>query len=129
DATAVSALVAYPQRQKNVDDSRETPAGDICRQHWRHDRPIGRTGRESEQTGIPDIIDVVPGLVNAWPALAVAGDRAIDQFRVDLLQFVVAETEPVHHAGTELLNHNVRALDQRHELFAVSVALQIERHA
>ena len=28
-----------------------------------------------------------------------------------------------------MLNQNVRALDQRHELFAVSVALQIERHA
>src|SRR4029079_24101 len=108
DATAVSALVACPQRQKNVDDSRETPAGDICRQHWRHDRPIGRTGLQIEQTGIPDIIDVVPGLVNAWPALAVAGDRAIDQFRVDLLQFVVAATEPVQNPRSAWFNQNYR---------------------
>ncbi len=28
-----------------------------------------------------------------------------------------------------MLNQNVRALDQRHELFALSGALQIERHA
>jgi len=44
--------------------------------------------------------------------LTVAGDRAIDQTRVDLPQRFISETEALHDAGPEILDENVRGFDQ-----------------
>src|SRR6185312_11622234 len=67
------------------------------------------------------------GCASAGAALAIAGDRAIDQPRIERAHVGVAETEPRHHAGTELLNQDVGAHEQRLELFAVGLALEIDR--
>ena len=42
---------------------------------------VDRAGLQIQQAGIADVIDVVAGLVGARAALAVAGNRTIDQLR------------------------------------------------
>ena len=55
---------------------------------------------------------VIAGLVAIRSGLAEAGHRAIDQPRVDLGQRGVADAEPVHHAGAEILHDHVGVGDQ-----------------
>ena len=86
-------------------------------------------GLQRQQPGVADVVDVVTRLRGARAGLAVAGDRAIDQPRIDLAQRLGAETEPRHHAGPELLDQDVGALDQRHQPGAVALVLEIEHQA
>ena len=86
-------------------------------------------GLQRQQAGRADVVDVVPGFSRARPGLAVAGDRAIDQPRVDLAQRVVAEAQPRHHAGAELLDQHIGALDQWHQPVAVGAVLEVQHQA
>ena len=43
-----------------------------------------------------------------WPDLTVAADAREDDSRVDSLEFLVTQSQPVHHAGPEVLHHDVR---------------------
>ena len=61
--------------------------------------------------------------------LAVAGDRAIDQPRIDLAQRLVAEPEAVHHAGAEILDQDIGFRDQpMNERDRIGI-LEVEREA
>ena len=128
-AAAFAGAVASPQREQDVHHRRQRAAADVGDQRRRHVRPIQRAGLQRQQSRVADVVDVVPGLRSARPALAVAGDRAIDQPRIDLAQRPGPETEPRHHAGPELLDQNVGALDQRHQPGAVGFVLEIEHQA
>ena len=44
--------------------------------------------------------------------LPVAGDRAIDQPRIDPAQRLVAEPETIHHAGPKILDQDIGFRDQ-----------------
>ncbi len=44
--------------------------------------------------------------------LSVAGDRAINQARIDLAQRLITEAQAIHHAGAKILHDNIRFLDQ-----------------
>ena len=59
--------------------------------------------------------------------MAVAGDRTIDQARVYRVQRLVSEPEPVQRAWAEILDQNVRPLDQAVEELAASILFEIER--
>src|SRR5262249_32349644 len=69
------------------------------------------------------------GLAGARPTLSVAGDRAIDEARVDLAHVVIGEAEPLHDAWPELLDQNVGAFDERAKARTLVVARKVERHA
>jgi len=75
---------------------------------------------------VTDVVEIVAGLASARPALPVARDRAVHQPWVHGLERFVSEIEPLHHAGPELLDQDVGALNQRHELIAGLWALEIE---
>ncbi len=106
-------------------------------------------GHPGEQVGDgrPDALGVVrpgagdrhePGLalrdlvVAGAPALGAvvpeAGDRQDDEARVELEQPRRREAEPVEHARAEVLEEHVRPLDERREVPAPVVALEVERH-
>ena len=44
--------------------------------------------------------------------LAISGDRAIDQFRIERVQGRVIEPQAAHHAGSEIFDQNVSAREQ-----------------
>ncbi len=109
---ALPGLGALQKRQQNIDHRRECAAADVGDQRRRHGRPVDRPRRERKQPGLADIVDVVAGFAALRAGLAVAGDRAIDQPRVLLAHGLVAEPEPLHHAGAKLLHQHVGARDQ-----------------
>jgi hypothetical protein len=59
---------------------------------------------------MPERLDlaVVACLVPIWPGGAEAGDRAVDQARVDRPQRRVADAQAIHHAWPEILHNHVR---------------------
>ena len=61
--------------------------------------------------------------------LAVAGDRAEDQFRVEFMQRSVVELQPPHHAGTKILDQHVRGRDQPANGFQALGRFQIQHQA
>src|SRR5690348_804571 len=88
-----------------------------------------RSRLQIQQTGIPDIIEIVSGFIHTRSALAIAGDRTINEPWIDRTHVVVSKAKPGHHARPKLFDENVRALDQRNEPGAVCPDLEIERHA
>ena len=72
---------------------------------------------------------VLPGCAGARTHVAVSRDRAIDQARVALAQRLVAQAKAVHHAGPEVLDHDVRVLAQPLSERPSVRMLEIDRHA
>ena len=72
---------------------------------------------------------VVPRLIAPRPGLAEAGDRGIDHARPSGRDRLVAESQTVHRAGTEVLHEHVRPIEQLLENPARLRLLQIERQA
>ena len=58
--------------------------------------------------------------------LAVAGDRAVDDPRVLLAHPLVADAEPVEHAGPEGLEHDVVFAHEPQQRLAPALVLQVE---
>src|SRR6476646_11588681 len=69
------------------------------------------------------------GFVHARPALAIAGDRTVNESRIDRAHVYVAKTKPRHHARPKLFDQNVSALDERNEFGTVSLIFEVERYA
>ena len=71
----------------------------------------------------------IGGTGGARARLPVAGDRAIDQFGIVLAERGVVEAQPRHHAGPEVLDHDVgqggKLIDDR----LGGLALQVDRKA
>ena len=62
----------------------------------------------------------------ARAVLPVAGDRAVDDLRVDLAQRLVADAEPVEHARAEGLEHDVGVAHQAQQHLAAGLRLEVE---
>ena len=65
----------------------------------------------------------------AGPRVAEAAERRVDDSRVALADDLVAQPEPVHHAGPHVLEHGVGLLAQAEEGLAVGFVLQVEGDA
>ena len=119
----------WRKAEQDVHHRRQRAAGDVGDQRRRHHRPVGRPGVERQQSGMADVVEIVPGLAGARAGLAVAGDRAIDQLGIDRAHRLIAEPQPRHHAGAELLDQHIGAGQQRHKLVAIGLVLEIEHEA
>ena len=82
-----------------------------------HRRPVLGAG-QPEQADQPEVVHVVAGALGVGAVLAVAGDRAEDDRRVRLAHPLVADAEPVEHAGAEAVEDDVVALDQAQQRLA-----------
>ena len=71
--------------------------------------------------------DVIGGQVAHGAVLAEAGDGAVDDLGVDLLQILVGEAQLLHHAGLEVLHHDVAGLD--HIIDQVLALFQVDGDA
>ncbi len=126
DVSALSGLLAIQQGQQNVDNCRISTAGDVCCQKWRHCRMLGRSHAQGQQTGIPDIIQVMTCLEGARARLAISADRTVNDAGIDERHGVVSEPQPFHHTRPELLDNNVCLADQRQQELKLSLRLQIQ---
>ena len=61
---------------------------------------------------------------------AEARDSAVDQPGLDIFQFFIAQPQPFHDAGTEVLNYRIRLFNQPSEYPApAAFAAQVEGYA
>ena len=68
----------------------------------------------------------MPRAVAVGPVLAVAGDRAVDEPGVLLAQALVADAEPVHHAGAEALEQHVGLAHEPQQHLAPGLGLEVD---
>jgi hypothetical protein len=126
EMAALPGAVTLAQAEQNVDHRRQGAAADVGDQRGRHDRPVGRAGVERKEPSVGYVVEIVPGLAGARAGLAVAGDRAIDQPRVDRAHRIVAEAEPSHDPGAELLHQHVGAPKKSSKLVGTVFSLEVE---
>ncbi|MNL09996.1 hypothetical protein D3C87_1307830 [compost metagenome] len=69
---------------------------------------------------------VLAGPLQVGAAVAIAGARAIDDARIDFLEGLVAEAQARQHAGTEVLDQHIGALDQFVDHFARAFGLEVQ---
>src|SRR5262249_10609924 len=112
DTAALPALVARTQGKQNVDHRGKTASGNIGREHGWYTGAARRTGRQFQYAGFAYIFDVVPGLVHAGAALAITGNRTIDEPRVERARLFIPEAKPRHYARPKLLEENIGTLDE-----------------
>jgi len=104
---ALPCCLTLDNRREQADHPMQRTAGNIRRLDAQRQRPGFTAAGVAGNAGQGQVIDVVTGAVLVRAALAVTGDRHIDQLRVDCLQCLIAHTEFVHHAGAKLLQHDV----------------------
>ena len=129
EMAAAAARVALAQREQDVEHGRIAAAGDVRDQGWRDHRRAVRTGGEVQQAGFGQIVEIVRRDLRLGPALAVAGDRAIDQARIDRRERRMAEPEALHHARAKLLDQHIRGSQQRHQACPRAVRFEVDSDA
>jgi hypothetical protein len=82
-----------------------------------------------EQAAVGQVIEVVAGAVAVGAVLAVAGDRAINDARVDCRYRLVADSQLVDDAGAKALDDDIRAGGEAHEGGDAGGLLEVQRQA
>lgn len=91
-------------------------------------RPVGATGACGE-SGTRLQQQFLPRQVAIGPAGAIAADRCVDDARVEGLDLLIAQAQPRHRAGTEVLHHHVCPFDQLARDRLAGFRLHVECHA
>ncbi len=97
--------------------------------HARDDGRTARRAREADHAREAQVVEVVPDAVAIGPVLAVAGDRAVDEARIDGAERLVVDPEARRRPGARALEHHVRLARQAMEDGAPLGRLQVERQA
>ena len=72
---------------------------------------VGATGPHDAGAGLAGGIKGRPSRLR--PPAAVPGGACVNQARIDLQEFVIAQPQPVQDAGAEVFNEDIGVLDQR----------------
>jgi hypothetical protein len=67
--------------------------------------------------------------VGVWTLGPIAGDRDVDELRIDLLELLVAETVFLGRAGPEILAEDIRSGDELVQDLPAFGGLEVERDA
>ena len=91
------------QRGEDAGD-REQPRAEVGQRYARLDRRTARLARNRHdpRDALRDEIETALGSIGS--CLPVAGDRCVDEPRIDLRQGVVAQAEAIHHARAIVLD-------------------------
>ena len=128
DVLAAPGFMAVMHRRQDADDAVHGTGCHIGDLHVGQHRPRLLASRVGHVAGPRKIVDVVPRAHGHRPCLPVAGQRAVDQPRVQLLQLLVAQTKFVHDAGPELLQQDIVSFvsDEAFDRFHARLRLQIQ---
>src|SRR3989441_6495177 len=108
--------------------SQEDPGAEVGDGDTDPYRPLPRNTRDGHQAAhaLSDLVDA--RAIPIGPALAEAGDTAVDQAGVDRAQGLVVDTQPLLHAGAVVLHDDIRILrellEDRHALRVSEVERQ-----
>ena len=108
----------------------ENAGGDVGQRRATFDRrPVGLFAGEAHDPahGLGHQIEAAAMLVGAGASKA--GQRAVNQGRVVLTDFGVAETEPIHDAGAKIFHQHVGGGEQAAQNFCAAGLLQVQRDA
>ena len=109
DHLALAGAPALVQRRHHPEGGHQGAAAEVG------DLPAGLDRRpvlgagQAEQADEAEVVHVVAGALGVGAVLAVAGDRAEDDAGVGLAHALVADPEPVEHAGAEAVEDDVVA--------------------
>ena len=94
-------------------------------------RGVGAGDGHDASHGLRHHIEGRPVHIGGSPRamIAEAEQGAVNQPGIDRFQRFIAQTEPVHDAGAEILDHRIGASDQLQEGFAPQRRLQVEADA
>ena len=127
DPLALAGALAIVQRQH--DGLRQQQSGREVgdRNADAHRAAAGLAGdRHQPAHALGDLVDT--GARGIRSALAEAGDRAVDDARIDLGHGVVIDMQSVLHIGAVILDDDVGLLSELHEDRVAFLALEVERH-
>ena len=113
--------------RRSTGEGRGDAGGEIDRGEARAHRP--RVGMARDRHHARGRLDgaVIGRRAGIGAGLPVARYRTEDEARPDLLQRLVAEAQPVHGAGLEVLHHDVRPGDEAMHHLAGAGMLEVER--
>src|ERR1019366_6293470 len=121
-------------RDLALQKSRENPVGaeqpgrEVRHRDADPHRSLARRAGDRQQPAhaLRDLIEAGALVIGA--ILAEAGDAAVDDARIDLVQALVIDAEPRFHIGAEVFDHDVGLLHETPEHFEAPGILQVKRH-
>ena len=126
DELALAGALALTQRDHDPEGAHQPTAAEVGDLPGRLDgRPVGVAG-EAQHPVEAEVVHVVAGAVAVRPVLAVAGDRAVDEARVDASESLVADPEPVEHARAERLEQHVGVAGEPEQDLLALLVLEID---
>jgi hypothetical protein len=93
-----------------------------------HRRAVRYAGKPYDAGG-GEKIDVMPGAFRQRAGLSVAGERDVDQPRVERTQAGIVDTQTLGHTGTITFNQHIRLRCQLAQHGAPGILFQVEAHA
>src|SRR5262245_16239887 len=125
DALALAARGALVERGKDADSKMQPGAGVADLRAGDERQAVAEAGGGGGAAGA--LGDVFINLAVLVRARAKALDRGHDHLRIEGVDFLPGKTHAVEHAGAEILDENIAALDQRGEDFLALGVLRVER--
>src|SRR6516165_6493638 len=128
DPLSLPAHLALEQRHQDTLGEQQ-PCAEIVDRDPDPDRPLpGQAGdRHQPAHALGDLVDA--RALRVRPALAKAGNAAIDDAWIDLFDRFIIDAEPVFHLRAEILDDDVGLLRQPEKDRLALLALQVERQA
>ena len=119
DALPFAGARTLHHRRLNCREA-ENAAENIGDEHCTRRRPVAVAGI-AHQRAIEAALGMndhrIGGALGLRTGLAVAGNRAVNQSRIDLSQRLISETQTLHHTGSKILDQDVGVFDHAmHEL-------------
>ncbi len=118
--------IALAQRGQDAERRHQRAAAEVGDLSGRLNRRTVAVAAEAEQPDEPEVVHVVPRAVAKRPGLPVAADRAVHEAGVLLAQGLVADAEPLEHAGAEGLEQDVAVADQATQHLAALLVLEVD---
>ena len=104
--------LAGDEGRQDAERRMQAAAGEVGDDVQGDGRRLARPADHAQRAADGDVVDVVAHQAGVGAVLPVAGERAVDQARVDAAQRLVVHAQALHHAGAEALQHHVRRLRQ-----------------
>jgi hypothetical protein len=115
------------QSRQNPDNGVQAAAGAGELDAGDHGRTI-LFAQQIEDSRQAKQVDVVRGTIPVRSILSEAGQRTVDEPRMDLLQCVIAQTDPFHASRTKGVDQNVGFRKHRQKDIAAGRILQVQGH-
>jgi hypothetical protein len=104
---AAARALAAEQREHDAERPVHAGAGVVGDEVQREYRLAAGLADQPEDAREGEVVAVMGGVIAVRPVLAEAGQRAVDDARVDRLHALVVGAEPLHHAGAKALDEDV----------------------